>query len=100
MLLPSSGVITTVLISTIVIVRMLFSNDTDYLWLRTISILTWKRLLTLLGITAESVQGDSAQLAGAIRVLGHQISGLGLHPALTTRLRELDSLESPFLELG
>jgi site-specific recombinase len=81
------------------IVRQLFSCDTDYLWLREISVEAWKRFLTLLGVTAESVQGDSEQLASAIRVLGHQIAGLGLHPALTTRMRELHDHDSPFLRL-
>jgi site-specific recombinase len=81
-------------------IRAVFHDEADFRWLAAVPTTSWKRLLSLMGITAESVGGVADELESSIQVLGHHAASLGLHPYLTERLTELDDLDSPFLALS
>lgn len=82
------------------IVRRVFSHRRDYLWLGQVEDATWRRLMDLLGFTAESVVGVPPELSASVRILAHHIASLGLSPEITDRMPQLDELDSPFLELS
>ncbi len=81
------------------VIRRVFWHKRDYLWLRAVDGATWRRLMDLVGLTADSVVGVPASLASAVRVLAHHTSSLGLSPLITHQLPQLDDLDSPLLTL-
>jgi len=82
------------------VLRIVFDDGHDHVWLREVPEADWRSLLDALGITAESVRGVDPELALAIRVLGHHAASMGLKPAILQRLPHLEDPESPFLLLG
>lgn len=82
------------------LVRVVFDEPGDHLWVESVPDERWRRLLDTLGITAESVRGVDEELALAIRVLAHHAASLGLQPEITERLPHLEDADSPFLRLG
>jgi site-specific recombinase len=60
---------------------------------------SWARLLTTLGITAETVVGVDPELETAIRTLAHHVGSAGMAPEFTRRLPHLEDTDSPFLAL-
>ncbi|PKN56379.1 MAG: hypothetical protein CVU56_16450 [Deltaproteobacteria bacterium HGW-Deltaproteobacteria-14] len=81
------------------VIRRVFPKQRDYHWLGAVDEVTWRRLLDLLGVTAESVVGVPAELSSAVRILAHHVASLGLLPEITDRM-PLDGVESPFLVLS
>lgn len=82
------------------LVRALFPRRNDHLWVAGIPESGWRRLLTLLDVTADSFPGVGEELALSIRILAHHVSSLGLSPEITSRLPDLERVDSPFLRLG
>lgn len=82
------------------LVRTLFARGDDHRWLAAIAPDTWQRFLSLVGITAETVEGITAELAAALRILAHHVASLGLSPGITRLLPEVDDPDSPFLALS
>ena len=82
------------------LVRAVFSEPDDDVWVSSVDDETWGGLLTVLGLTAETSRGVGTELALAIRVLAQHVGSLGLSPEMTSRLAEAESQESPFLRLG
>jgi len=82
------------------LVRVLFDEPGDHLWVESVPDEGWRRLLDTLGITAESVRGVDEEVALAIRVLAHHAASMGLQPEITERLPHLENADSPFLRLG
>lgn len=82
------------------VVRQVFPDRNDHRWVAEVPDALWRRLLDLLGITAESVRGVDPELAHALRVLAHHAASLGLQPEVMDRLRPDRPGTSPFLELG
>lgn len=82
------------------LIHRLFDRPDDHLWLAHIEPATARRLLGLLGISAESVPGVAQELAAAIRALSHHIASLGLSPDITRLMPEVDDPDSPFLALS
>lgn len=83
-----------------VLVRRLFPEHDDHVWVEAVPTASWTRILTALGIRAEHVVGVSPELASAIRVLAHHVSSQGLKPEITRRLPHLGTEDSPFLRLS
>lgn len=81
------------------VLRTVFHRKNDHRWVCDVPDAVWRRLLDVLGVTAESVRGVDPELARALRVLAHHAASLGLQPEITERLLG-DPEDSPFLELG
>lgn len=81
-------------------IRLVFDRGDDHRWLAAIDPAGWQRMLGLIEITAESVEGIAEPLATAMRALTHHIASLGLHPSITRLTPEVDDPDSPFLALS
>ncbi len=82
------------------LVRHVFHRRDDHLWLVAVPEATWRRLMDLLGLHAETVVGVPDELAASIRVLAHHVASLGLSSEITERMPQLDGLDSPFLAVS
>lgn len=81
-------------------IRAVFDDPRDHVWVAQVGDEAWRRLLSVLGITAESLPGVGEELALAIRVVAHHVSSLGVSAEMTDRLPHLARADSPFLALG
>lgn len=82
------------------LLREVFRDPRDHLWVAAVPETSWRRLLSSLDITADSFPGVDPQLALAIRIVGHHVSSLGVGAEVTDRLPHLEGPDSPFLHLG
>lgn len=82
------------------VLHAVFAEQDDHVWVRRVPTVQWARLLSVIGVTAESVTGVDPDLASAIRVLAHHVASLGLSPEITERLPHLEGPRSPFLAIS
>jgi site-specific recombinase len=82
------------------LLRVVFSEPGDEVWVSSVDERVWAGLLVVLGIDAETSPGIDDELALAIRILTQHVASLGLAPDLTMRLAEEAGHDSPFLRLG
>ncbi|MDX9722408.1 MAG: hypothetical protein RBU37_16810 [Myxococcota bacterium] len=80
------------------VIRQVFARHYDHEWLSLIGKLTWRRFFTALGASPRAVV--CCEVISSIRILSLNVSSLGLAPDITSRLPELDELDSPFIRLS
>jgi site-specific recombinase len=81
------------------VLAYVFHHRKDHLWLRHVRPSQWLELFDIaLDTQGEALRAYIRQEMGhAVILLSHRITGIGLEPVLTSKMPEVDNLESPFL---
>jgi len=79
------------------IIAICFSRKTDHKWISEVSADTWNRLWDELSVMEEIRATWRQHVANALVVLSHRVTSLGLEPELSSKLPDIDRLDSPFI---
>lgn len=74
-----------------------FFRKNDYKWVSAVPVELWNTLWKLLPVLPASRAEWGRQVVNALVVLSHRITSLGLEPELSSKLPDIDKLDSPFI---
>jgi site-specific recombinase len=84
------------------LLHQLFSHRTDYSWLSALSPTSWQRFMRVLrqADVPHGADGIVGVLSNSLIVLAQRITAIAYEPEIDSKLPELESINSPFLELA